>query len=363
MKPVRVLAVDDSAVTRRLLTLALTDDTGSTVCGTAHNGQVALAKVDQLRPDVVVLDLDMPVLDGLATLAGLRRAHPRLPVIMFSALTERGAAATLDALAGGANDYVTKPAGLGGADEAVAYIRRELLPKITALGAPCVIGPAAVVAPPVQPPAAMPPLPADVVAIGVSTGGPNALAALVAGLPADLNVPVVVVQHMPAMFTRLLAERLDGMTPLRVQEAAAGAVLEPGGVWLAPGDHHLVVLRDADAVRLGTHQEPPVNRCRPAVDVLFDSVAAAYGPRALGIVLTGMGRDGLAGSRRMRAAGAQILVQDEASSVVWGMPRAVAEAGLADRVLPLDCMAAEIARRAARPRPASVSRPPAHPAA
>jgi two-component system, chemotaxis family, protein-glutamate methylesterase/glutaminase len=189
------------------------------------------------------------------------------------------------------------------------------------------------------------PGPVQVVAIGVSTGGPNALADVVGRLPADFPVPLVIVQHMPPMFTRLLAERMSAQFPIRVQEGSSGSVLQPGQAWIAPGDHHMIVVRDGLHARLLLHQDPPENSCRPAVDVLFRSVAKTFGPHSLAVILTGMGQDGLRGCEAVREAGGQILAQDEATSVVWGMPGAVARAGLADRVLPLSRIADEILSR------------------
>lgn len=185
----------------------------------------------------------------------------------------------------------------------------------------------------------------DVVAIGGSIGGPDALAVVLPELPADLPVPIVIVQHMPPMFTKLLAERLASKCQIRVDEAVPGAVLEPGHAWIAPGGFHMIVSRNGKVVRIRTHQEPPENSCRPAVDVLFRSVAEVYGGGALAVVLTGMGQDGLRGCKYMREVGAQILAQDQASSVVWGMPGFVANAGLADKILPLDQIGGEIMRR------------------
>lgn len=190
--------------------------------------------------------------------------------------------------------------------------------------------------------------PIEVVAIGASTGGPNALAELFGQLPGDFPVPIVLVQHMPPMFTRLLSERLTARSALRVDEASAGGVLEPGRVWVAPGDHHMIVVRDGTQVRVQVHQDPPANSCRPAADVLFRSVAQTFGPGTLAVVLTGMGQDGLRGCEAIRAAGGQILVQDEATSVVWGMPGNVVRAGLADRVLPLSLIAGELIQRVVR---------------
>src|SRR5262249_45046437 len=183
------------------------------------------------------------------------------------------------------------------------------------------------------------------VAIGASTGGPNALAEVFRRLPADFPVPIVMVQHMPAMFTRLLAERLSAEFPIRVQESESGSLLQPGQAWIAPGNHHMIVVRDGGRVRTRLHQEPPENSCRPAVDVLFRSVAQTFGPNTLAVILTGMGQDGLRGCEAVRETGGQVLAQDEATSVVWGMPGYVTRAGLADKVLPISLIGDELLRR------------------
>jgi two-component system chemotaxis response regulator CheB len=285
----------------------------------------------------------MPEMNGLQTLAEIRKTYPKLPVIMFSALTERGAAETIEALALGATDYFAKPASAGGVDASLQVIRDELVPAVKAICQRKGTG-----ATPIPPPAASllgPTRPIEVVAIGTSTGGPNALAEVFAGLPASLPVPVVLVQHMPPMFTRLLAERLSAQFPVKVEEGRPGGGLRPGHCWIAPGDFHMAVARDGPQVRVLLNQGPPENSCRPAADVLFRSVAQAFGPSALAVVLTGMGQDGLRGCEAIKAAGGQVVVQDEATSVVWGMPGFVARAGLANRVLPLSQIAAEIVRR------------------
>lgn len=342
MAPIRVLVVDDSVVVRRIVTEVLGRDPAIEVVGTAANGNLALAKLPQLNPDLVVLDLEMPELDGLATLTAIRLTHPRLPVIIFSSLTERGAVATLDAFARGASDYVTKPANAGSGTQAQQRIQEDLVPRIKAL-----VGRAPARARPVPPPTTVAHTGrVDLLAIGVSTGGPNALATVLAALPADFPLPIVIVQHMPPVFTRFLANRLDTLSPLTVREGETGGVVEPGSIWVAPGDHHMVLRREGVQVRLSLNQGPQENSCRPAVDPLFRSAAELYGARVLALVLTGMGYDGLVGARAIHAAGGPIVVQDQASSVVWGMPGAVAEAGLAAAVLPLESVAADLIRRA-----------------
>jgi two-component system chemotaxis response regulator CheB len=355
MSRIRVLVVDDAVVVRRIVTDVLAADPEIEVVGTAANGRLALAKLAQLAPDLVTLDIEMPELDGLATLVELRKTHPRLPVIMFSTLTERAAAATLDALARGASDYVTKPANVGSVTKAQERVRDELIPKIKALaGHRLPARPAARTPLPAVTPSAPPrlvsrpalPLRADALVIGVSTGGPNALAEVIPRFPAEFALPVAVVQHMPPIFTRFLADRLASQSKLAVREGEEGAVFEPGVVWIAPGNYHMYLRRDGDVVRLALNQEPPENSCRPAVDPLFRSAAGIYGNRTMALVLTGMGHDGLHGAERIREAGGQVIAQDEASSVVWGMPGAIAAAGLADAILPLDRIAAELTQRA-----------------
>lgn len=352
MSKTRVLVVDDAVVVRRLVTEVLSSDPEIEVVGTAANGRLALAKVESLQPDLITLDIEMPELDGLETLVALRKTHPRLPVIMFSTLTERGASATLEALSRGATDYVTKPANVGSLSQAQDKIREELIPRILALcgRARRLTSPAAAAPVPAEPRGVRrPSLPTrvDILAVGVSTGGPNALASLLPALPAEFPLPIVIVQHMPPVFTRFLAERLSSCSRITVREGEEGALVEPGIAWVAPGNHHMLVERQGEVSRLRLNQDVQENSCRPAVDPLFRSVAAAHGNRTLALVLTGMGQDGLRGAEVIRQAGGQVLVQDEASSVVWGMPGAVATAGQADAVLPLDGIAGELIQRAA----------------
>jgi two-component system chemotaxis response regulator CheB len=410
---ISVLVVDDSVVIRRLITEALASDRRIQVAGTASNGRIALTKVAQLRPDIVTLDIEMPVMDGLETLRNLRPRYPRLPIIMFSTLTASGATATLDALAAGATDYVTKPANVGSIRESIRSVREQLIPRIHALCAPQAraaspiqgrpygpgggtfygrragpptAGGAALgerVSPPgptrprpgsgrrtaagvpiptgtpggLVPPAGAAPDGAqattverrtdrvDIVTIGCSTGGPDALSKLLRALPARLPVPIVVVQHMPPVFTRMFAERLDKTCALSVVEASDNLAITPGSVYIAPGDLHLEVVRRGNDVATRLHSGPPENFCRPAVDVLFRSVAKAYGKGALALVLTGMGQDGRKACELLHQAGAEIVAQDEATSVVWGMPGAVTNAGLADVVLPLEDLARHVVVR------------------
>jgi two-component system chemotaxis response regulator CheB len=348
MPPIRLLVVDDSVVVRKVICEALGSEPAIEVVGTAASGAIALAKIPLLNPDVITLDIEMPGLNGLETLAEIRKLYPKVRVIMFSTLTERGATVTLEALALGASDYLTKPSNTGSMAAARDQVRQELVAKILCLVSWQVRSvPRPVISPVHRRPTGQQ---IDIVAIGTSTGGPNALAEVIPRLPNDFPVPVVVVQHMPPLFTRLLAERLSSRSTLLVHEGQAGKTLEPGHAWIAPGDYHMTVAKKGTGVVLNLNQEPPENSCRPAVDVLFRSVAQIYGPTVLGVVMTGMGSDGARGALHIREAGGEIVVQDEASSVVWGMPGAVVSAGVADMICPLQEISQEIVRRVASSR-------------
>jgi len=353
---IRVMIVDDSVVIRRLVAQALEYDPLIEVVGTASNGSIGLQRIPQLNPDVVTLDIEMPDMDGLEMLRCIRRDFPKLRVIMFSTLTERGGAKTLEALTLGADDYVAKVSNEGSLDRSMARLRDEMIPKIRQFfrspeksrvevrpgprytqeaSSPSRSGSVSQVKK-VKP---------KVVVIGVSTGGPTALGAILPSLPASFPVPILVVQHMPPLFTRLLAERLNSTCPLRVEEAGHGATVEPGKILIAPGDFHMKVAASGGAVNVYLDQSPRQNSCRPAADALFTSTAEVYGGAVLAVVLTGMGQDGLRGTEILKAQGATVFAQDEASSVVWGMPGAVVNAGLADRVLTLDDVVPEILRQ------------------
>ncbi len=350
--PIKVLLADDSAPVRRLLSSMLAKNDGIEVVGAARHGKEVLEMIGPKKPDIILLDVEMPVMDGIDALRQIRRTDKRIPVIMFSSLTTKGAEATLEALSLGASDYVAKPSGTANVQEAINYINTKVIPTIQQWGrraagsqGPIVrsgsmakagaAAPQASASAPARPRKTSGPI--DVVVIGSSTGGPNALVEIVSKLPADLSVPVLIVQHMPTIFTKLLAERLDRSSALKVTEAAAGDSILRGHVLIAPGDHHMTVKSSA-----GRQKDAPVNSCRPAVDVLFKSVTQVYGGRALAVILTGMGRDGTEGCRVLGDRGAFVLAQDEASCVVYGMPRAVAEAGLVDKLLPLDQIHREI---------------------
>lgn len=425
----RVLIIDDSSVMRRALTAAIESTPELTLVGEARNGRSGLEAILRLEPDAVVLDVEMPEMDGLEVLEAMRKQRVRAHVIVYSAHTGHASNVSLRALTLGALDCLTKPDFID-VESNLAFLKSELVPRLRALAArpanpattafarpgasPATTTVARPVAPratptssfvrpgtaPVGPPARGPvtgtmPRPAfaelkrrdsstsnpippqrgsdgarpaqpprsgqqprealaggelkaiDVVAVAVSTGGPRALLELLPKLPPDFPVPIIVVQHIPPLFTQRLAQLLAVSCKLPVTEATPGAPVPKLGCILANGGSHLVVRRKGTTVVTETTNEPPENGCRPAADVLFRSIASIYGTRALGVVLTGMGSDGLIGSRAMRQAGARIIVQDKASSVVWGMAGIVASEGLADEILPLGSLADALCRRAA----------------
>ena len=345
--------MDDSVVMRRMISDALSQDPALEVAGVASHGGIALQKIPQVNPDVIILDVEMPEMDGITALREIRKLYPKLPVIMFSTLTAKGAVTTIEALSAGASDYVCKPANMGGVSESLQRLSTELIPKIKAL---CGKAPAPLACKPAPRPAttspsavATFPRPAaariDVVCIGTSTGGPNALVEVFKLFPPDFPVPIVIVQHMPPVFTALLAERLTAVSRLKFSEGKEGDSLRPGEAYIAPGGRHMDVVSRNGFRQIHLHDGPPENSCRPAVDVLFRSVADVYGGATLAVVLTGMGQDGMRGCELIRERHGQVLAQDEASSVVWGMPGAVVNAALANKILPLDQVAGEIVRR------------------
>ncbi len=348
---IRVLVVDDSVVIRRLVTHALSEDPEIEVVGGAANGVLALKMIEATKPDAITLDIEMPEMDGLETLRRIRKLYPQLVVIMFSTLSERGAAVTLEALSLGANDYVTKAANVGSLDVSLGRLRDDLVPKIKQFFG-CRKRPSAVAAKsilqaqtPAPSPARRPAMARQVVVIGVSTGGPNALADIIPLIPPAFTLPVFIVQHMPPIFTRFLAERLQKSTSLRVCEAADGMRVEPRTVYIAPGDYHMRVGKKGTDKVVTLDRAEPENFCRPSVDPLFRSVADVYGGAVVAVILTGMGQDGCLGAERLRGEGAWVIAQDQASSVVWGMPGAVVRAGLADVITGLKSVVPEIMRQ------------------
>ena len=345
----RILIVDDSVVIRRLVATALEQVPDFEVVGTAANGRIALGKIDQLDPDIVTLDIEMPEMNGLEMLKAMRAKKHRARVIMFSTLTERGGKATLEALSLGADDYATKAFNAGSLDRSMLALQEELVPKIRHLlrwqkEAFSLVAPAVQLHPPAVP---RPPsgLARRALVIGISTGGPAALSEIVPRFPADFPAPVLIVQHMPAMFTRLLAERLQSRARLQVSEAQEGDQVMPGRILIAPGDRHLRVKTSGAKIVATLDQGPPENSCRPAADVLFRAAAGVWGGGVVAAVLTGMGQDGLKGAQVLAELGAHVVAQDQASSVVWGMPGAVVGAGLAHSVVGLDDMVDEICKQ------------------
>lgn len=344
-QPVRVLVVDDSAYMRFTLSKYLAETPGLAVVGTAHDGQEALELIPKFQPDVVTLDVEMPRMDGLTTLRHIMARHPR-PVIMLSSLTTEGARETMNALTWGAVDFVTKPT-----DKAnVAAIMQEVIAKVRAaaqahVGAAPASGAVSDRPRPISSDAANPKThrrlkPGDkVLVIGASTGGPRALNAVVPELTASLPAAVLIVQHMPIGFTRSLAERLNAASALDIKEAEAGDALEVGRALLAPGGFHMVVDEND---RIALNKNPSVHGVRPAIDVTMTSAVQRYGGNVVGVVLTGMGRDGTTGATLIRSAGGKVITEAEETCVVWGMPRSVAEAGVAQVIVPLPQVASAI---------------------
>ncbi|MEM9202239.1 MAG: chemotaxis response regulator protein-glutamate methylesterase [Actinomycetota bacterium] len=362
MPNIRVLVCDDSVVVRRIVAEMIDRDPELEVVGTARDGADALRQVQALNPDIMTLDIEMPVMDGLETLRNLRTVAPRLPVVMFSTLTTQGSSAALDALSLGAKDYVGKPSNVGRTKDVASQLEEELIPKLKAL-VPGRLQPAGLAQP-----AARPQARAeggfgdrsgriDALLIASSTGGPVALEDLFRAIKQPLPVPTLIVQHIPPVFSEMLAERLDKVGPTHFHHAEPGMPVQAGHAYLAPGGLHMTIERQGANLVIGTNEGPKVNHCRPAADVLFESAEPIFGGNALCVVLTGMGNDGAEGCRRLTAKGASVIAQDEPTSVVWGMPRAVTEAGLANEVLPLPDIAGRIESwlgRHARPTVGSI---------
>ena len=371
---IRVLIVDDSAVMRRIIMNSLMKHPEIEVVGTAANGLLAIDAINRSNPDIVTLDVEMPEMDGITALREIRKIHPVLPIIMFSSLTPRGAKATMDALTYGASDYVGKPQASADPADAYKVLEENLIPKIKALcqratgdgNKPTSIKergaarrealsipvpekitaiPSAQAASPgtkVTRPEGRPLYPVDALCIGVSTGGPAALMKVFEMWRTPLSVPIFIVQHMPPKFTTLLAARLTEVGVIPVQEPYEGQEALAGQAYLAPGGYHLELRRKGTKVFMHLNEDPPENSCRPAVDVLFRSAAKVYGQSLLAVVLTGMGYDGLRGAEDIIRSNGVVLAQDEATSVIWGMPGAIAQADLAEKVLPLESIPDEI---------------------
>lgn len=378
----KVLIIDDSVVNRRVMINLLETFETVEVAGFAADGTIGWAKVLLTKPDVILVDIDMPEMSGIDLLKKLRKNKIDIPVIMLSDGSDGEAEFILDAMAYGAQDYAVKPDNMNNGEKALKFVKTELMPKINK-NSPyykdIVIdgGPATetcgtgvnkfnekacadnlnnknnknnpnnnIASVDLNNGIKRRRVPrVDVLAVGVSTGGPKALEIFLSGFNGQIDVPVLIVQHMPPQFTKLLAERLSVETKLNVTEGASGSFIETGKVFLAPGDYHMIVKREAAYYKIELNQHPPENSCRPAVDVLFRTVADIYGENALAVVLTGMGQDGLIGCEHIKKNGGRVIVQDKDSSVVWGMPGAVANNNLADCVLPLEELAAEVINR------------------
>jgi two-component system chemotaxis response regulator CheB len=347
---ITLLIVDDSRLFRTALEDALRGQTGVAVAGSVFSGAKAMEFIRSTPPDLVTLDVEMPGMDGLQTLEQIkafnlsRPTSPPVGVIMVSAFTRRGEQVTINALQAGAFDFVAKPSG-GSAETNLAVLRDELLAKIRAfaasrrrLGADA----ATMAGPPARAPA-IKRTRIRAIVIGASTGGPRALSEMLPALCRVVDVPILIVQHMPEGFTRSLAESLARQTGRRVVEAADGMPLEPSTVYIAPGAKHLLLRGPASLPVVALNEQPPENGCRPSADVLFRSAAAVLGGELIALILTGMGKDGTAGLGAIRRAGGHVIAQDEGSSVVWGMPRSAVESGVVDEVQPLNALPAAVA--------------------
>ena len=359
-RPIRVLAADDSALMRSALLKTFSAQVGDgsqhlpamELCGVVRDGVEALQAVERLCPDVLLLDLAMPRLDGMGVLLQLRAKGLRLPVLLCTSCTEQGARETLEALSLGALDYVAKPARQSDIGGALELLRAEVLPRIAAL-----VGPVRATnsAPAGSSSALLPSVhhPVEAVVIAASTGGPSAIETVLRALPTTFAVPILIVQHMPRLFTSALAARLDRVCTLSVHHAEESEVLRPGVVYLAPGDLHLEAAGRRTRSTVHLHRGEALHGCMPAADYLFRSAARIFGAGTLAVVMTGMGNDGLEGSLAVRAAGGSVLAQDQATSAVWGMPGRVSEAGLAEAVLPLERIAAALLERTLMKRTAA----------
>ncbi|MBF0100017.1 MAG: chemotaxis-specific protein-glutamate methyltransferase CheB [Desulfobacterales bacterium] len=375
----KVLVVDDSVTYRQILSSVVNSIKGAELIGTAPNGKICLAKIELTKPDIVLLDVDMPVMNGLATLNIIKKDYPQIEVIMISGINSETASRTINALRAGALDFISKPKTTS-IEDSVSELRSLLVtlfsiatsrkytrriqqnsnlseriieknekpfqtriqeePRL--LSTPVESRDLSSSASLFKPQIIRRPARVDVVAIGVSTGGPNALMEIIPKLEAPFPVPILTVQHMPPLFTASLAEQISKMSAINVVEGADDQEIESGIMYIAPGGHHMLVRAGKDGKkRLGLSDTPPVNSCRPAVDVLFRSIALNYGANVLSVILTGMGNDGLAGVIEIRRKGGYSLVQDEKSSLIWGMPGAVSQANEADEVIGL----ANIAQR------------------
>ena len=328
---IKVLVVDDSTVMRKLISDILKNDPQIEVVDTAKTGKEAIEKAKNLKPDVITLDIEMPEMDGITALKILRKEVPQTKVIMFSSLTQEGAKATIESLALGAYDFVPKPSTKSFL-ESVKKIEQDLIPKIKSV---VPLKKIKLIYKPIQITPKIKKGIYKVCGIGVSTGGPQTLLKILPKLPPNFPAPILIVQHMPPLFTKQLAERLNSLSRLRVKEAEEGEFVKDGVVYIAPGDYHMKIKKENSLIKIKLHQGPPRNFCRPSVDELFESLAEVYNGKTLALILTGMGNDGKEGAKKVKEKGGVVLAQDAESSVVFGMPKAVIEEGLADEVINL----------------------------
>jgi two-component system chemotaxis response regulator CheB len=364
-----VLVVDDSAVVRGLLSKILAADPDFELAGTAANGALGIEKAAKLKPDVIVLDVEMPVMSGLEALTELRKAHPKTPIVMFSTLTAKGAQTSLEALANGASDYAMKPSNTGSSLSAVEQVKEELMTKLRGLvgtspaaassarigGAAAAPAASAQAAgrPKINRPKRSPNKRIDAVVIGSSTGGPAALEQVVGAIRHPLPVPILLTQHLPPTFTKALADRLNKVAAFPVVEAEEGMEVTAGTCHIAPGGKHMLLKSKGGHVYVTLSEGPKVKSCRPSVDVMTDSVREIYGDQLVAVMLTGMGDDGADAFCRLAELGVHIIAQNEATSVVWGMPGAVERAGAAEQCLPLNEVAGALVRSVSAGRPAA----------
>ncbi|PMP95539.1 MAG: chemotaxis response regulator protein-glutamate methylesterase [Thermodesulfobacterium geofontis] len=330
-RKIGVLVVEDSPIMRKLITEILKNDPEIEVIETAKTGKEAIEKAKILKPDVITLDIEMPEMDGITALKILRKEVPHTKVIMFSSLTQEGAKTTIECLTLGAYDFVPKPS-TKSFYESIKKIEQNLIPKIKS------VTPLERIKSIYKPSYMVPKLQKGiykVCGIGVSTGGPQTLLKIIPELPPNFPAPILIVQHMPPLFTKQLAERLDSVSRVRVKEAEEDEIVKDGVAYIAPGDYHMEVKKDNAFVRIKLHQGPPRNFCRPSVDELFESLAEVYNGKTLALILTGMGSDGKEGAKKIKEKGGVVLAQDAESSVVFGMPKAVIEEGLVDEVVNL----------------------------
>jgi len=368
MSSKRILIVDDSTLYQRILSDVINACEEFDVVGVASNGRIALDMMQDLKPDLVTLDILMPELDGIQTLMELRKSWPTVKAVMVSSLVSEGSDIATDVMSLGASGFAVKPCSAGSINNIRAELIVDLLPRIKALfgveqislttTATKALSHMVEVSQDAQPKNRKSASPSvnqgvDIVAIGVSTGGPDALAKLLSALPVDLGVPIVIVQHMPAQFTSKLANRLNAVSELNVVEAQNNEKIFPGTVYIAPGDYHMTLDRNGSEIIVKLNTDELENSCRPSVDPLFRSIPAIYGSKCLGVILTGMGSDGLKGCEVLNKAGCPIIVQDNATSIVWGMPKLVALAGHAQDQVALDKMAGGVMNWVNRPSAAN----------